>query len=185
MDFYTIIGLLVIFGVVSIILNNLKPKQTNGAFEYQVKGKLFTPAERSFLGVLEQAIEDKYYIFGKVRIADILTPKKGYSRSNWQRAFNSIAKKHFDFVLCNKDDLSVATVIELNDKSHQNTKTSRRDNLVGQYCVSAGLKLIKIKAKRSYDLNEIKNQLRDNENEQIGSEIKGQEDNLPGNISTG
>ncbi|WP_018231811.1 DUF2726 domain-containing protein [Thioalkalivibrio thiocyanodenitrificans] len=31
---------------------------------------LFSPAERSFLGVLDQAVGDEYRVFGKVRVAD-------------------------------------------------------------------------------------------------------------------
>lgn len=35
---------------------------------------LFTPAERSFLGVLDEAVGNDYRVFGKVRVADYKKP---------------------------------------------------------------------------------------------------------------
>jgi hypothetical protein len=41
----------------------------------------------------------RFQIFSKVRIADLIEPREGLSRSQWQSAFNRIACKHADFVL--------------------------------------------------------------------------------------
>lgn len=73
---------------------------------YQKCETLFTPAERSFLGVLQQAVGNNAAIFAKVRVADIVEPKTGLSRSARQKAFNKISAKRFDFLLCDKEDLS-------------------------------------------------------------------------------
>jgi hypothetical protein len=64
---------------------------------------LFSNAERSFFGGLTQALGDEYVVMGKVRVADILSPQKGLNKSNWQTAFNKVASKHFDYVLCTRD----------------------------------------------------------------------------------
>lgn len=89
------------------------------SFPYQQAGPLFTPAERSFLGVYDQAVAGRARLFGKVRVADVSIPRKGLDLSTSTTARNKINRKHFDFVLCNPDDLSVRCVIELDDKSHQ------------------------------------------------------------------
>lgn len=112
-----------------------------------------------FLGVLDQAISDKYHIFGKVRVADILTPAKGMSRKNWQIAFNRISSKHFDYILCSKDKLDVIAVIELDDKSHNSNKTKNRDSLLEAACESAGLELIRFQAKRNDNIQSVRNQI--------------------------
>jgi uncharacterized protein with PIN domain len=39
-------------------------------------------------------------------------------------AFNRINANHFDFVLCDKDELAVVCAIELNDKSHRKRDAS-------------------------------------------------------------
>jgi Protein of unknown function (DUF2726) len=42
------------------------------AYPYTKNQFLFSPAEYSFLGVLEQAVGREYRVFGKVRMADIV-----------------------------------------------------------------------------------------------------------------
>lgn len=51
---------------------------------------LLTPTERSFFGVLQQAVASDYQIFTKVRLADIARPVRSPNRSGWQTAFNRI-----------------------------------------------------------------------------------------------
>jgi hypothetical protein len=69
-------------------------------YPYKRIPALFTPAERSFFGVLHQAAGKDFLVFGKVRVADIVAVKTGIGRSAWRAAFNQISQKHFDFVLC-------------------------------------------------------------------------------------
>ena len=96
-------------------------------YPYAKQVALFSPAERSFLGVLSEAIGDEAQIFGKVRVADVIMPKKGMSRGEWQKAFNKISGKHFDFILCDKGDLSIICAVELDDSSHQSKSRKERD----------------------------------------------------------
>jgi hypothetical protein len=123
---------------------------------YTQRGALFTVAERSFYGVLEQAISKDYKIFGKVRVADVLTPKPSLDKSNWQTAFNKISAKHFDYVLCQKDTLQVIAVIELDDKSHNSKKAKNRDDFIEDACQGADLKLIRFKAKTGYQIDSVR-----------------------------
>jgi len=63
---------------------------------YYLKTSLFSPAERSFLEVLESLGTSEYRIMAKVRLADVFGVKKG---QGWQSAFNRISAKHLDFLL--------------------------------------------------------------------------------------
>jgi len=45
------------------------------SFPYIKQGELFTPAEKTFLSVLEQAVDGQYRIMGKVRLWDIISPR--------------------------------------------------------------------------------------------------------------
>jgi hypothetical protein len=66
----------VIVAIALAILVNLAQKRGAAptGYPYQITGALFSPAERSFLGVLHQAVERKASIFGKVRVADVVEP---------------------------------------------------------------------------------------------------------------
>ncbi|OUR82695.1 hypothetical protein A9Q75_05240 [Colwellia psychrerythraea] len=147
-----------LFLIIIIILVVLLKAKTSPPLEvpYELIGPLFTPAERSFLGALHLACDDKKVVFGKVRIADILKPIKGLNRSQWQIAFNKISSKHFDFVICNAEDLSIISVIELDDSSHNKKSSIKRDELVELACKNASLKLHRFKASATYNVNEIR-----------------------------
>ncbi|MGO2090147.1 MAG: DUF2726 domain-containing protein [Oceanisphaera sp.] len=123
---------------------------------YRRLNAIFTPAERSFFGVLSQAVDDEALIFGKVRVADVLTPQRSTVKGVWQTAFNKISAKHFDFVLCRKDDLTFLCAIELDDRSHNNAKRQLRDVFLEQACESATFPLIRFPAKSAYKVSDVR-----------------------------
>ena len=129
-------------------------------FKYKSLGKLFSAAEHSFFLVLKQALSnDDYEIFAKVRIADVLQPEGFLNRRNRRIAFNKIAFKHFDYVLCEKNTLSVVAVIELDDQSHDLSKTRARDIFVENACATAGLKLIRFPCKSNYHIQSVRDKV--------------------------
>jgi hypothetical protein len=154
---WIVLGIAIIIALSLLILKTKTQVELKiSEYPYSKKEVLFSPAERSFLGVLTQAVGDKAQIFGKVRVADIIAPKKGMSKAEWQKAFNKISGKHFDFILCNKDDLSIICAIELDDASHQSKKRQKRDSFLEGVCKSSSVPLVQVQAKSSYNISEIK-----------------------------
>ena len=143
--------------LLAFIVKYSQKANLNQEFPYRRIDPLFTPTERSFLGVLQKAAGDQVNIFGKVRVADVINPQKGLSRSEWQKAFNRIANKHFDFLICRSDDLSALCVIELNDSSHKSQKRSQRDEFLSAACSEANLPFIQIPAKAAYQIEKVSN----------------------------
>jgi hypothetical protein len=99
--------LFVVTVLIVLALKLTRQSEKSDGYPYIMNQILFSPAERSFLRVLEQAIGDEYRVFGKVRVADVVSVKSMSNRNVWQQAFNRISAKHFDFVLCRKDDLTI------------------------------------------------------------------------------
>ena len=144
--------------IVIVVLVAVKRKQSHNGeagASYIRTPALFTPAERSFLGVLDLAVGNDFRVFGKVRVGDVLAPRTGLDRSVYQTALNRINRKHFDFVLCHPDDLAVLCAIELNDASHQRKDRQERDEFLNKACRSAGLPLIPFDARHAYSPTEI------------------------------
>jgi hypothetical protein len=127
-------------------------------FPYQPAKALFSAAERSFLGVLDQALGPDHRVFGKVRVADVASVKPGLGASARQGALNRVAAKHFDFVVCRASDLSVLCAVELNDTSHSSQRAQTRDDLLVNVCRAIGLPLLQIAAKQSYSPLELRKQ---------------------------
>jgi len=128
-------------------------------FPYVPAKTLFSPAERSFLGVLDQAVGSEHRVFGKVRVADLAMVKPGLRNAARQGALNRVAAKHVDFVVCRASDLSVICAVELNDSSHSSKRAQARDELLTNVCEAIGLPLFQVTAKRAYSVQELQAQL--------------------------
>ena len=156
----TTVGILVVLGVIAAVLKFLLPLlKKPSKFPYESAGVLLSPAERSFMGVLEQAVGSDYRILVKVRLADVLSVKKGLSRADWQMAFNRIQSKHLDFVLCQPNDYSIVCAVELDDSSHAEPKRQDRDNFVDEALKAAGVPLFRFSVKMNYSIQEIQKTL--------------------------
>jgi hypothetical protein len=145
MKLYLIIGLVFVVGVV--VLAVLKAKLAGGGAKagvYYLRKSLFSPAERSFLGVLEPNLPPGVRVFGKVRLEDILGVKAGLERGERQAARNRINRKHVDFLLVRSTDLAPVAGIELDDSSHEEEDRQQRDDFVDSVFASAGLPLLHI-----------------------------------------
>jgi very-short-patch-repair endonuclease len=125
-------------------------------YPYLKKEALFSSAERSFLGVLDQAVGQEYRIFGKVRLADVLSVRPTSDRKAWWRAFNKVSAKHVDFLLCGLQDLSIQAPIELDDISHGQQQRQSRDAFLTKACQAAGLPLIRIPARQGYSVAQLR-----------------------------
>ena len=135
----------------------LKPQSEK--FLYELKASLTTPAERSFLGCLDSVLSPEIRVFVKVRLADIFSVRKIQNRRIWTAAFNRIQSKHIDFVLCRSDDLSILLAIELDDKSHAASERQKRDAFLNYLFATSEIKLLRVEAKRSYDVRELAQRL--------------------------
>jgi hypothetical protein len=146
----------VIVGITLVVVLKELSRKTVPTGRYRIRGPLLTKAERSFFGVLGQAVGDTYTVFAKVRVADVLAPEKGTPKKEWRSAFNRISAKHFDFVFCDPGSLSVECVLELNDKSHARSNRAKRDAFVREACDGAGLRLIEVDAKAAYSIQDLR-----------------------------
>lgn len=155
------LGVLVLLVVGAVLLRLIgRGLRTDGTtVNYEAVTALLTPAERSFFGVLQQAVASDYQIFSKVRLADIVRPARSPSRSGWQSAFNRISAKHVDFVLCDTSNLRILGVIELDDQSHDRSERGVRDNLVNSALAGAGVPVLRIPAKHSYLPGQLREQV--------------------------
>lgn len=123
---------------------------------YEKLSRLLTPAEQNFFQQLTPHIPQNSILFSKIRIADLVQPKKTLTGQAWQQAFNQICAKHIDFVICHRATMSIQVCIELDDSSHQQPDRIKRDQLVQRICQDAQINLINIKTQKRYQATDIK-----------------------------
>jgi hypothetical protein len=158
MDLLVFVVILILLIIAAAALK-LKFKRVD-SYPYTKRHTLFSPAERSFFGALDQAVGKEYRVFGKVRVADIIEPRQGLDGSSRQKALNHTSAKHFDFVLCDHGDLSVICAVELDDRSHQARRRQERDAFLEGLCEAVSLPLLRIPAQRAYSVAEVREHVR-------------------------
>jgi len=139
-------------GCFSFIMQFLGIGESKFSFPYRVSDKFLSPAEYSFYMVLKKILADRFIICPQVPLSAIffVTEKR-----NYMAAFNRIASKRIDFLIC--DGLTVKPLfgIELDDKSHNSKARKERDVFVEKTFEVAGLPLLRIPAKNVYVTSEI------------------------------
>ena len=156
---WVVVPILLIVALGPLLLGKAKRSAQTPSYPYAARGPLLTKAERSFLGVLELALAERYRVALKVRLADIIKVRSGSSKSAWQSAFNRISAKHVDFVLCRADTFEVVCVLELDDKSHRRRERRERDAFVDAALRAADIPALHMPTKAAYTLAEVKDAL--------------------------
>ena len=152
-------ALFVIIIALSIGLYIRSKRVVNIGLPYLREPELFTSAERAFLHVLETAVGGDYRIFAKVRVADVICLETGLAPRIKRIASNKIRTKHFDFILCNKSDLSIVCAIELDDANHQRQKREEHDTFLSNVCERVFLPLLRVPAKEGYPITHLRNSI--------------------------
>lgn len=145
-----VVVLAVVMGLVMIVAALLKEKgrgKRRRAPRYRQADALLTPPEREYFAALVEAVGPRGHVFAKVRLADLLTPAE--AGAAWRTAFNRIAQKHVDFVVCDRATMRVLCAIELDDSTHLTRPDRReRDGFLEEACRGAGLRLVRTPVKR-------------------------------------
>lgn len=101
---------------------------------------LFSYHEKDYYYKLKEfADRQGLYVFAKVRLLDLLEPRKGQKK--YRTFFYKVQSKHVDFVLCN-EKLVAKWVIELDDASHQQKDRAQRDSFVDMVLTNTGYKIL-------------------------------------------
>lgn len=129
---------------------------------YKRKDYFLSKAETSFFGVLRNVVGDRYLVFAKVRMEDVIvvkgaTDQKGPDSRTSHR--NRIKSRHVDFLLCDKDTSRPLLAIELDDSSHSRPAQRTRDEFVGKAFEAAGMPLLRVTAQRAYNVAEIRGRI--------------------------
>lgn len=103
---------------------------------------LLTKNEWAFYKSLKPVADELgYTVLAKIRVAD-LVEVTAKDRSEWQKYFNKVNKKHVDFVLAKPENLQIVLLIELDDNSH-NEAQKKRDDFIDELYKQTGYKFLR------------------------------------------
>ena len=131
------------------------PKKIDYKDSYLAKKQLLSKNERIFHKILKIGLPG-HEIFANVRLADIIKvhPKYHGNKRTW--LFRNIAQYHIDFLVCDEEN-NIITAIELDDPSHDNEDSERRDAKKDECLDAVGIKLIRFRVENMPKHTEIRN----------------------------
>ncbi len=129
-----------------------------GDLPYRLRDDFLSAAENEFYRALRGVTGERMVICPKVSLDDIFFvphPEKN------QAYISKINRKHVDFLLCSPGSLLPLAGVELDDSSHQRPDRVARDAFVEQVFAAAGLPLVRVPVRASYQADELSEMLRD------------------------
>lgn len=108
--------------------------------EYKKKAVVMNDSEMALFQALVSGLPDNYFVFPKMRIADMVDVVNG---NGYYQRRNQILPKHVDFLICN-DRMVPLMAIELDGSSHNKPSRMERDQLVDGVFEDAELPLWRI-----------------------------------------
>ena|SRR5258708_9636122 len=151
---FLILAIFLLAGILVILVLKKKPLRV-----YKPKGQyLLSVGEKKFYDALLAALDSqRYIIFAKVRIADIIETNLDRADPMYWKKLAPINQKHIDFLLVARTDTSPLLVIELDGGSHTDKARLKRDAFVDSVFHNAGIPLLHIPVKGFYQYNDLRN----------------------------
>ena len=134
------------------------------SFPIKVKPNFFSRSEQVFFTSLQEALQGSpYTVFPNVRLNDMFV----IQASGKERlvVLGRLRDKHVDFLITERGSYRPALGIELDGASHESEKQQYRDAVKDTLFASAGLPLLRLDARRKYNVSELRESL----NQQLGA----------------
>jgi hypothetical protein len=125
------------------------------------RARLLSPAARQFLNVLDEATGPDYRVFARVAAVDALRVLRPPRSAGFRRAIEHLRERDFDFVICSRADSQIVCAVELDERSRHQHNRGRGDPFLADACRVAGLPLLRVIARREYDLADMRQRVLD------------------------
>lgn len=158
---YIVAAVLAVVLLLAVLYTVRRRRRRAPPFPYVRRVAMFSSEERAFLTLLDVAVGDDFRIFGKVRVADVLSVNSGIDPAFSLRAFIRIAAKHFDYVLCYRTNMRPVCAVELHVPGWENREHKNRFAFLARACMAARFPLVVFDAQRRYAPDEIRQMVLD------------------------
>jgi len=148
-----LVALITLVVIVAVLASRLT--DNSFPFPFDSKKAIFTPAEKNFQNLVEQALGSNYRVLNRVRLSDVVTIRNGVSSRASQTAAKSAETKYLDFVICDRISMKLLGAIDLVDTQGRGYKI-KKDWFVSGSLEAASIPHLRIKVKANYTLAEIR-----------------------------
>ncbi|MFT5674741.1 MAG: hypothetical protein ACI808_000665 [Paraglaciecola sp.] len=142
--------------LIIVAVGAMKLNEPGLAFPFKKKNNLFTPVERSFLNLIEEAVGGRYRILCRVKLTDIVAVRQSTDKKTSKNAFTRAGGRNLDFVLCSKQDMTPVMAIDLVHQNGKDGYKSQRDWFTSGSLDAARIPHVRIKVRSGYQAKDIR-----------------------------
>lgn len=148
--------ILFIIALIAVAILAARISESFAPYPYKKRQEsFFTATEDSFLSLLERGCGDRYRVFTKIRLGDVVKVRQqGLSTSAKRDANQKLSNRLVDFVLCDKTTMRVAAVIEL-EAIEPSSAQMKRNWFLKNTLSAAGIPFLRFKARPGYRPDEL------------------------------
>lgn len=134
------LGLIIVIPVIAAVLYRRRRRAVKCG--YQRAAVLFSPEERHVYAQLRDAVGDRFEIFGRIPVGEIIRPRIESRRQSPPEEYEELAAHCFSFVLCDRRTLAVEAAMEVWRQSRDAGRSASPEDRLRVLCDAVGLPLI-------------------------------------------
>lgn len=142
--------------LIVVALGAIKLSDGGVAFPFRRKAQLFTPAEHTFLNLIEQAMGREFRIICRVKLSDVVSVRQTTNKKTASQAISRASSRQLDFVLVDKQDMSPVLAIDLVHTQGKDGYKAQKDWFVSGALDAAGVPHARIKVKSGYSVDDVR-----------------------------
>ncbi len=157
-----ILILLVLCGVVATIMmkRGKLPRLANGNAEanpYERARKLLSSTNAAFFDLLEQALDDRYRVFGNVCLTDVVDVSPDLNRKQRQSALKHLPSSRLDFVICERGTASIIGAVMVDeDRAEPGGVCAQQETALDAFLARLGIPVARLSGKRDYSIEDLR-----------------------------
>lgn len=134
------LGLIIVIPVIAAVLYRRRRRAVKCG--YQRAAALFSPEERHVYAQLRDAVGDRFEIFGRIPVGEIIQPRIESRKQSPPEEYEDLAVHCFSFVLCDRRTLAVEAAMEVWRQSRDAGRSAPPEDRLRVLCDAVGLPLI-------------------------------------------
>ena len=132
-------------------------RDREASFPYERADTLISPNQQSILFLLEKALDERYSVFSKIRLQDVVRVNSDLSPGQQKAAMKRLTSETLDLVICEKGNATILGVVLLDGEwASQDNGRVRRETDVDLVLAATGIPVVHLNASKAYSLDDIR-----------------------------
>ncbi len=127
---------------------------------YERARVLFSTVHLSLLEKMEQALDDRYRVFGNVRLTDVINVSTGLSRKQRLSALKRLPPSRLDFIICERQDSFILGAVLIDDAPTEAGEVrAQQEAALDRFLETMGIPVCRLSHQKDYSIEDIRIQM--------------------------